>query len=65
MPLKKGKGRRVISANIKELATSKPGKARAKAITTIAKRRGISKKSAKLIQAKAIALSKAKKTKKK
>lgn len=59
MPLKSGKSNKVVSANIKELMTSKPGKNRAKGIATLAKKRGISKKSARQKQAVAIAMSKA------
>lgn len=59
MPLKSGKSKKVISENIKELTTSKPGKTRAKGIATLAKRRGISKKKAQQTQAQAIAYNKA------
>jgi hypothetical protein len=64
MPLKKGKSKKVVSENISELMTSKPGKTRAKGIATSAKKRGISKKKAKQEQAIAIAMSKAGKSKK-
>ena len=64
MPLKKGKTKKVISSNISELVTSKPGKTRAKGIKTLAKKRGITPKQAKQKQAIAIALSKAGKSKK-
>lgn len=59
MPLKKGYSNKTISANIKELVKDSPGKTRKKAIASIAKRRGISKKQAEHKQAIAIALSKA------
>ena len=42
---------------MKELLKGKIGKSRSKAIATIAKKRGISKADARLIQAKAIAMS--------
>ena len=63
MPLKKGKSQKSISANIHELMT-KPGKTRSKAIKTLAKSQGITKKEAQRKQAVAIALSTAGKTKK-
>ena len=63
MPLKKGKSQKTISANIHELMT-KPGKTRSKAISTLAKTQGISKKEAQRKQAIAIALSTAGKQKK-
>lgn len=57
MPLiKDGPKNKRISRNIRELITTKPSKSRAKAISTIAKREGISKKQAKQRQAIAIAL---------
>lgn len=65
MPIKKGSSKKTISKNIKELMTKKPSKTRSKAINTIAKKKGITKDKAKLIQAKAIAMSSAKKPKKK
>lgn len=61
MPLKKGSNSKVISANVRELSTSKPSPARAKAIKTIAKKEGITPKQAKVKQAVAISYSKAKK----
>lgn len=61
MPLKKGSSSKVISANVRELSTSKPSAARAKAIKTIAKKEGISPKKAKIKQAVAISYSQAKK----
>ncbi len=57
MPLIKGKGKKAISANIKELVTSKPGKTRAKGIATMVKK-GMSPAKAKQRQAVAIAMSK-------
>jgi hypothetical protein len=63
MPLKQGKSQKDISANIHELMT-KPGKTRSKAIKTLAKSQGITKKEAQRKQAIAIALSTAGKTKK-
>ena len=63
MPLKQGKSQKTISANIHELMT-KPSKTRSKAIKTLAKSQGITKKEAQRKQAIAIALSTAGKTKK-
>lgn len=63
MPLKQGKSQKTISSNIHELMT-KPGKTRSKAIKTLAKSQGITKKEAQRKQAVAIALSTAGKTKK-
>ena len=63
MPLKKGKSQKAISSNISELMT-KPGKTRSKAIKTLAKSQGITKKEAQRKQAVAIALSTAGKAKK-
>jgi hypothetical protein len=63
MPLKQGKSQKTISANIHELMT-KPGKTRSKAIKTLAKSQGITKKEAQRKQAIAIALSTAGKVKK-
>ena len=60
MPLKSGKSKKTISANIKELMKD-AGKSRKKAIKTLAKKQGISQKEAKRKQAVAIALSKARK----
>ena len=65
MPLLKGKSKSVISKNIKELATSKPGAARKKGIATLAKKTGMTPKKAKMKMAVAIAYSKAGKSKKK
>lgn len=59
MPLKKGKSKKAISANIHELMNA-PGKTRAKAIKTIAEKSGLPMKEAQRRQAVAIALSTAK-----
>lgn len=64
MPLKSGSSKKTIQKNIKELTTSKPSAAREKGIKTLAKKKGISTKAAKAIQATAIAYSKAGKSKK-
>ena len=65
MPLQKGKSKKVISANIKELTKKKGvGKSRKKSIATLSKRRGVSKAKAQRLQAVAIALSKAGKSRK-
>ena len=63
MPLKQGKSQKTISSNIHELMT-KPGKTRSKAIKTLAKSQGITKKEAQRKQAIAIDLSTAGKAKK-
>jgi hypothetical protein len=63
MPLKKGKSKKTISTNIKELM-DKPGKSRSKAIKTIAQSQGITPSEAKRKQAVAIALSSAGKARK-
>ena len=55
MPLNKARTKKALRENIRELIRGKPGKTRAKAIRTIAKKHGISEKQAKLKQAKAIA----------
>ena len=55
MPLKRGKSQKTISTNIKELM-KKPSKARAKGISTLAKRMGISREEAQRRQAVAISL---------
>lgn len=65
MPLEKGKSKKTIGRNIRELVSSEPGEAREKGIETIAKKRGIPFEEAKQIQAVAIAFSHAKKKKKK
>ncbi len=65
MPLKLGKSKKTIKSNIKELIGSKPSKSRARGIATLAKKRGISKKRAKAIQAVAISYSKSRNSKKK
>lgn len=62
MPLKSGKSQKTISANIAELM-KKPGKARKKGISSLAKKEGISKEEAQRKQAIAIALNKARKQK--
>lgn len=59
MPLKRGSSDKTISANISELIKDKPGKSRKKAIASIARKQGISRKQAEQKQAVAIALSKA------
>ena len=63
MPLKRGKSKKVISANIAELISSKPSSARKKAISSIAKKLDVPLNVAKRIQAGAIAYSKAGKSK--
>jgi hypothetical protein len=63
MPLKRGKSQKTISSNIKELM-KKPGKARSKAISSIAKSKGITTSEARRKQAVAIALSSAGKVRK-
>jgi hypothetical protein len=55
MPLKRGKSQKTVSKNIKELM-KKPSKARAKGISTLAKRMGISREEAQRRQAVAISL---------
>ena len=64
MPLKKGKSQKTISANIKELNKKSVGKSRKKSIATLSKRRGVSTAKAQRLQAVAIALSKAGKSRK-
>lgn len=64
MPLKKGKSQKTISSNISELM-KKPGKTRSKAIKTLSKSQGITKKEAQRKQAVAIALSSAGKSRNK
>jgi hypothetical protein len=61
MPLKKGYSQKTISSNIRELVSDKPGKARKKAIRSIAAKQGITRKQAERKQAVAIALSTARK----
>lgn len=63
MPLAKGTSKKVIAKNVKELVKSKPSKTRAKAVATIAKKQGVTKKVAKVKQAVAIAYAKAGKSK--
>ena len=57
MPLAKGKSKKAIASNYKELTTGKVGKTRAKAIRTLAKRKGMTPTEARKYQAKVIALS--------
>jgi hypothetical protein len=57
MPILKGTSQKVRSLNIKELIKTKPGKDRAKGIRTLMKRRNLSFRKAKQLQAKAIAFS--------
>jgi len=57
MPLKQGKSKQVRSFNIGELIKTKPSATRAKGIRTLAKRRNISLRKAKILQAKAIGMS--------
>jgi len=64
MPLKRGKSKKTISKNVKELM-KKPSKARSKGVNTLAKRLGVTKKEAQRRQAVAIALNAAGKTRKK
>jgi hypothetical protein len=56
MPIKKGSSQNTISKNIDELM-KKPSKTRAKAVSTLAKKLGITSKEARRRQAVAIALS--------
>lgn len=65
MPLKKWSSSQTISQNIKKLMDENPSKTRKKAIDTIAKKEGISKRKAEQKQAIAIAYDKAGKAKKK
>ena len=60
MPLKKGSSKKTKKANFNELVKSKPSAKRQKAINTLAKRMGISRKAAKYKQAGIIAAVKAK-----
>ena len=57
MPLIKSKSKKVQSKNIKELMDTKPGKTRQKAINTLAKKTGLSKRKAEQKQAVAISYS--------
>ena len=59
MPLQPGITKKIISKNISELTSGPASAKRRKAIKTLAKRRGISYKKAKVKQAIAIAVSKA------
>lgn len=65
MPLKKGKSKKIISSNIKELMTGEMGSARRKGMESMMKERGMSMEEAKHKQSIAIAYSKAGKSKKK
>ena len=56
MPIKKGSSQNTISKNIDELM-KKPSKTRAKAVSTLAKKLGITPKEARRRQAVAIAIS--------
>ena len=56
MPIIKSKSKAAVGKNISELVKSKPGKTRAKGIATLAKKRGITKKKAKQVQAIKISL---------
>ena len=64
MPLRKGKSKATINKNIAELIVTKPSERRAKAIKTLAKKKGIAPSAAKRKQAIAIALTKAGKSRK-
>ena len=64
MPLKRGKSKKTISKNVKELM-KKPSKARSKGINTLAKKLGVTKKEAQRRQAVAIALNTSGETRKK
>lgn len=57
MPILKGKSQKIRSLNIAELTKTKAGKVREKAIRTLMKRRNLSYRKAKQLQAKAIAFS--------
>lgn len=61
MPLKKGKSKKIISKNIKEMIENPSAKTN-KAASTLAKRRGISKKEALIKIASAAAFSMARKS---
>lgn len=62
MPLMKGQSQKIRSFNIRELIKTKPSVKRAKGIRTLAKRRGISFRKAKILQAKAIGMEKARRS---
>ena len=62
MPLKTGSSKSTIEKNIRELVSSAPSSSRKKAIDTIAKKQGISKKEAKIKQAVAISHDKARRS---
>ena len=64
MPILKGKSKKIIASNIKELSTSAPGGAREKGIHTMMKTHGMDYATAKNKMAIAIAFSKAGKSKK-
>ncbi len=55
MPLIKSGSKKAFSKNVGELISTKPNKARANGIRTLAEKRNISFKKAQAIQAKAIA----------
>ena len=61
MPLLKGKSKKVISSNIKELVGSKPGSVRELGIQSYMKNHNVDYETAKTKMAIAIAMSKAKK----
>lgn len=62
MPILKGKSQKIKSFNIRELIKTKPGAARDKGIRTLMKRRNLSFRKAKTLQAKAIGMKKARKS---
>jgi len=64
MPIKPGKSKKVISANIAELMRGAMGAARKKGVATMARKRGMSAKKARQKMAIAISMSMAKKKKK-
>lgn len=62
MPLKAGKSQKIKSFNIRELIKTKPSAKRSKGIRTLMKRRNLSFRKAKILQAKAIGMEKARKS---